>query len=410
MGIRNAHAVAALGRETHFFVGAGPASETALDLGTFYGLEDCPDLHVHRIPRTALLARWGLRPGETSSGPIFRAAARFIRRVARKELVAVITRESSFLPHLAWLKWRCGSRLLGFYEAHDFHVDLGWRRRHRLPVRSQDVRQSWSERLLLPKLDGLICITDAQRRLFASRLPSVPSCALPLGTDPATNPFDSETRRQWRRAVYIGRLSRGKGRDVLLAAAPFLAQAKIKLAFWGGNPDQAAALQNQATALGLGTWIEVASSRPPEELRRELSARASVGLAPLADDAYNRYLTCPVKVLDYLSHALPVVASDLPSTREVLGDQTAGTFVPPDQAEALARAVIALVDDQARYVAAAEAARIRAATLAWPKRAERILAFTESTRRPGSHGGQGHTTGTALGRGHGVRSSHGGKA
>jgi glycosyltransferase involved in cell wall biosynthesis len=377
VGIRNAYALAALGRETHLFVGAGPASETAGDLKAFYGLDPNPNLHIHRVARTALLSQWGLRPGETSSGPIFRRAARFIRASVRNDVVAVITREASFLPYLIWLKFRCGSRLLGFYEAHDFHADLAWRRARRLPVKSQDVRQSWLERLLLPKLDGLICITAAQRELFAAKQRRLAICALPLGTDPVDVPVDPEARRALRRAVYIGRLSRGKGRDLLLAAAPRLARAGIKLAFWGGNSDQAAALRRQVADQGFGTWVEVISSRPPDELYRDLNARASIGLAPLADDAYNRYLTCPVKALDYLSHSLPVVASDLPSTREVLGAGGAGRFVPPGDAEALGRAVIELIDDAATYATATRAAHARAHALAWAKRGERLLAFIE---------------------------------
>ena len=382
VGLRNAYALAALGKETHFFVGAGPASETAGDLKEFYGLDANPNLHIHRVARTALLARWGLRPGETSSGPIFRQAARFIRTsVSNNAVVAVITREASFLPYLVWLKAWCGSRLLGFYEAHDFHGDLAWRRAQRLPVRSQDVRQSWLERLFLPWLDGVICITGAQRDLFAARQSRLAICTLPLGTDPVdAPPVDPETRRVLRRAVYIGRLSRGKGRDLLLAAAPQLARAGIRLAFWGGNSEQAAALQRQAADQGVGAWVEVISSRPPDALGRDLSARASVGLAPLADDAYNRYLTCPVKALDYLSHSLPVVASDLPSTREVLGDQGAGRFVPPGDADTLARSIIELLDDAAAYAAATRAAHARACALAWPKRGERLLAFIECQR------------------------------
>jgi glycosyltransferase involved in cell wall biosynthesis len=156
-----------------------------------------------------------------------------------------------------------------------------------------------------------------------------------------------------------------------------LTRAGVKLAFWGGNSDQATALQRQAADQGLGTSVEVISSRPPDELRRDLNARASLGLAPLVDDAYNRYLTCPVKALDYLSHSLPVVASDLPSTREVLGDQGPGRFVPPGDAESLARAIIELLDDGAAYAAATRAAHNRACDLAWSRRGERLLAFIE---------------------------------
>ncbi len=376
VGVRNAYALAAIGQETHLVVGAGETSDTGTDLATHYGLIIHPQLHVHRVPRRALSASLGWRPHQTSSAPVFRAATRLVQQLLRQAgSVAVLTREASFLPRLAWLKARHGARLLAFYEAHDFHLDLRWRRRHGLPVRSQDVRQALLERLLLAHLDGVICITGEQAQLFQRALPSLRVCTLPLGTtpEPALSAVAVERRRAWRRAVYVGRLSRGKGRDELLAAAPALAQAGVQLAFWGGNPEQAAALARQAEELPLP--IEVVPHRTPEALRGALGQEVSVGLAPLADDAYNRYLTCPVKALDYLSHGLPTVATDLPSTREVLGGAGAGAFVPAGDAEALGRAVVHLLDDPVRYAAAADAAQARGEELAWPRRAERLLAF-----------------------------------
>src|SRR5205814_4367269 len=54
--------------------------------------------------------------------------------------------------------------------------------------------------------------------------------------------------------------------------------------------------------------------------------------------------------------ALPVVASDIPGYRDVMTPETA-VGVPPEEPQALADAVVALLDDEPRRVAMAAAAR-----------------------------------------------------
>jgi glycosyltransferase involved in cell wall biosynthesis len=44
-------------------------------------------------------------------------------------------------------------------------------------------------------------------------------------------------------------------------------------------------------------------------------------------------------------NGLPVVGSDLPPIRELIGDDEAGLLVPPEDVDAAAKAIIRLVDD-----------------------------------------------------------------
>jgi glycosyltransferase involved in cell wall biosynthesis len=376
VAIRNAHSLAASGAETHLCLGAGPASDTNSDLLEFYGLNPIPTLHIHRISRRALI-RLGKK---TSSGPIFRAAMRLVASLVRQhpaKRIAVLSREGSFLPHMCWLRWRFRDRLKTGYELHDFYADLGWRRKEGLKIKSQDLRQQWLERFFLPQVDGLICITAAQQSLYRKLFPKIPSLAVPLGTQPQNSGVAGFDRLLLRRVVYVGRLTRAKGSELLLRAAARFRDRQIRLAFWGGSPEQAAELTTRAFELGLSDIVETVSSRPPEDLRKALATEATLGLVPLEDSFYNRFLTCPVKALDYLSHGLPVVASDLESTREVLGPNGAGAFFPPGQEEALAKAVLELLDHPARYFEAANAASRRGLDLSWKNRAQKIREFVE---------------------------------
>lgn len=363
MAVQNAHALAKLGHETHLFVGAGEvASGIENDLRGFYGLEPVEALQVHRFER------WRIGRSRLA-WPIYLRTSRAIRQLAERGPVAVITRDATFLPLLARLRRRFKVR--AFYEAHDFYADLSWRTDG---VKLGDRRQGWLERTFLPKLDGLICLTSDQRDLYAKVLPQVRSCAIPLGTTEFPE-GDIGQRRRRRTLAYVGRLSSDKGLKVMLKALPQLAANDIRIACFGGWEPHIAQLKERLKTRGLEQWVQFAPFRAPTEFERELGETASIGLALLKDNFYNRHLTCPVKVLDYLSHALPIVGSDLPSVHEAAGN--AAAYIKPDDSAELVRQVTKLLDDSGAYQRATILSRARARELSWPNRAAAIVRFVQ---------------------------------
>lgn len=359
----NAHSVAEIGCETHLVLGRGPESDPATDLREFYGLAPVETLHIHRVERRRIIG------GSTSSLPIFLRAWRLARELARRDRVAIVTREAAFLPYLALLRLR--GRISGYYEAHDLYADLSWRPKK---PRVQDRRQQLIERLALPRIDGLVCITEAQRDLYARLFPELPKRTLTLGVRPLSPGIDAEKRRALRTVVYIGHLSPKKGLNLILEIAPQLVANRVRLALWGGAAPEIAALRERLRAAGVDDdWVKIVGFQSPRVVHEALEAEASLGLVVLTDTFYNRNLTCPAKALDYLAHGLPVVASDLPSTREVL--ETAGTYTLAGDGAAVLREVLRLLDDPAAFAHAAEAARKRGEELGWRKRAKRLVEF-----------------------------------
>ncbi len=65
----------------------------------------------------------------------------------------------------------------------------------------------------------------------------------------------------------------------------------------------------------------------------------------------------PVKLFDYMACGKPIVASDLPAVREVIGDSGCAVLVPADRAEALSKAIIELLADEFRQRAMADTGR-----------------------------------------------------
>lgn len=376
MGVMNAWAFAAaeIGDNVEFFVGDddSESSATDSDLRDFYGVPDRGREHLS-VRRIGSQQSWGLFQGRR----LYAAALQSARtKLAAGQRVWFLTRELGMVPALVRLKQRFPKQLKVLHETHDFHADLkkvepggGWTRR----------RKSWTERLFLPRLDGLICIADAQAELYRAAFPQLPICSVPLGTMTEwTN--GSIADRQTRRTVcYVGHLHASKGVHGLLKMIPQFAAANVKLAIFGGYPEQIECLRRDRLPAYLPVGakekdcVEFHPFLPPAEMHKMLSSHGSLMLVPLKDTPYNRERTCPVKALDALSHGFPAVASDLPTTRQVLGD--AARYSPPGKIKPMAKAAIAILDDAALYQKMAHAAEVRARALAWENRARRIAEF-----------------------------------
>ncbi len=67
-------------------------------------------------------------------------------------------------------------------------------------------------------------------------------------------------------------------------------------------------------------------------------ARSAVALSPLHDVANYRH-SLPTKLLEYLVLGIPVVASDLPGSRDAVGDLPGIVWVAPGDAVSLANGI-----------------------------------------------------------------------
>ncbi|MDP2623255.1 MAG: glycosyltransferase [Actinomycetota bacterium] len=125
-----------------------------------------------------------------------------------------------------------------------------------------------------------------------------------------------------------------------------------------------------------GADVSIVGPLPQPEAMERVAA-AAVGICPLRDLPNYRH-SLPTKVLEYLALGLPVVATDLPGTRRVIGDLDAVWLVPPGDTMAMARALTEAVQDEAITAATAQAAEIRA-RFRWD--ADAVLAVYLSTVR-----------------------------
>lgn len=175
------------------------------------------------------------------------------------------------------------------------------------------------------------------------------------------------------RAVFIGRLSHGRGAlDMVQAArrlAPHIAVDLIGPADADVRPALVA-----ADADGVLRWHGFV----PNEQALRMVEGATAGLS-LLHDAPNYRHSRPTKVIEYLAHGVPVVTTPLPAAREIVERAHAGVVVPFGDPEAAAGAVRRLSeDDQGRRAMAARGHAAARESYDWARSGAEFVALLEA--------------------------------
>jgi glycosyltransferase involved in cell wall biosynthesis len=177
--------------------------------------------------------------------------------------------------------------------------------------------------------------------------------------------------------LYSGHLYDYKGIPTILQAAARLPAVEFHLL--GGWPEDIARQQERANEQGL-TNVVFHGLRPHSEVPPFLW-HASVLLLPPSQHHPSAAWTSPLKLGEYLASGTPVVATDIPALRDWLTD-TEVEFVPPDDPEAMARAIDHLLSNGARTQQLGLAGLGKARDLSYERRAASVLqaaGFKESS-------------------------------
>lgn len=140
--------------------------------------------------------------------------------------------------------------------------------------------------------------------------------------------------------IYFGALQSWQGVDILLRSFRLLQDTDLKLVICSSHkPRHSKAYVKFAEKIGLEEKIIWKYQLPKQELYAWVE-HAVCSVAPLKECSRNLEQGCsPLKVFESMAVGTPVIASDMPVTRDIIDSETLGKLIRADRPMELARAI-----------------------------------------------------------------------
>lgn len=167
--------------------------------------------------------------------------------------------------------------------------------------------------------------------------------------------------------LYAGHLYEWKGADVVAQAAKYLTEVQIYLV--GGTEEDVKKFKNKYSFKNLHIVGHVSHDTIP----RWLNAADILVLPNSAKEKISSHYTSPMKLFEYMTAKRPILASDLPSLKEILDTDTAVFFRADSVVSFVAEIKKMLIDCKMPQIA--DNANKKVQEFSWNKRAKQIMNF-----------------------------------
>ncbi len=229
---------------------------------------------------------------------------------------------------------------------------------------------------------GIVVISNGLKNLYLKS--GIPNNKIIVASDGVDlEQFNiSDTKEEARRKLrlpqdkniimYTGHLYDWKGAQVLAEAARFLSDKEIAVFIGGTEKD----IKNFREKNRNINNILVLGKKPYADIPLYLKAADILVLPNSGKNEISAEYTSPMKLFEYMASGTPIVASDLPSVREILNEKTA-FFAEPDNSKDLARVIVLATSDKTASDKA-KMARETVGSYTWKKRTESIISFIKN--------------------------------
>jgi glycosyltransferase involved in cell wall biosynthesis len=204
---------------------------------------------------------------------------------------------------------------------------------------------------VLPRLDGLVCVSEFMRRELAERLPAITKVAAAMVPNFLPDPGLQGEQTAVADLINIGTLEARKNQQYLLEIVAALRELgqPVTLTLVGDGPDRRA-LEDKVQALEIGDLVHFAGfvSNAAEQIGRH---RAYIHVATIESFG--------ITLIEAMARGRPVFAALVGGIPEVLGNGAAGSGLPLNDAKAAARILADSMSNPSWMAAAGLAARER---------------------------------------------------
>lgn len=246
---------------------------------------------------------------------------------------------------------------------------------HTVPNRAERFKEAF-ERCI-----AIICITQNLRNeLIAVGAPAHKLFVAPDAVD-LTRFSSNKTKEDARKilgidqkkqiVVYTGQLFKWKGVDTLVEASVHLKENQ-EVIIVGGGAGYETELKEKAKKIKARVRFE--GQQPHTKIPDYLQAADYVIIPTSGKERLGSHHTSPLKLFEAMAMGKAIIASNLPSLREIL-DETCALFFTADNPESLAQVFSSALHDKQRAAKLGATAHDRAQSYTWEKRANDILAF-----------------------------------
>ncbi len=238
---------------------------------------------------------------------------------------------------------------------------------------------------MLKRVDARIAVSGSALALAERYFPGHYDI-VPNGVDTGLFNPQADVRAEFEKAetvLFVGRFEPRKGLPVLLEAWPLiLAQrptARLVVVGSGSGADPFARLQPAAAASVVRSGRVSDAEMPSYYRSASLLVSPAMGMESFG-----------IILVEAMASGTPVVVSDIPGYRDVLGVSGSGVLVPPGDAAALADVVTRLLGSPEKLETMGRAARLRAENFSWDTVARHVeevySSAQEAASKRGVHG------------------------
>lgn len=263
--------------------------------------------------------------------------ARFLRKIVKKE------RYDKIVVHGEWITTFVYFSLFGTCKNSIYFYD------HSSPIRGGQHPSELLMKFAYKRANGILVLSQKAKEIIFHKTGNKNIVVI----DNIVNlPSDSKVEKSRTNGLYLGRLSKEKGPDILLKAISKLKNKDCKFIFVGDGVIRKD-LEILSVSLGIQTRVEFVGRQKPLNYLNH----ASFFLLPSHTENF------PLSLIEAMAMGLPVIMTDCISWRgqdQFVVHMQNGIIVPKNNPEALADAIDYLIDnDDIRTKMGLEALKIR---------------------------------------------------